>query len=83
MINGKDDIFQITASVLGVRARGIFHESFKNRVSVSYSPPALPHTSPAGLQSQRFWVLVIPVQDPRAAEPSVGLGPLTPWGEAL
>ena len=52
---------------------------FKGRVSIAHSPLGLPKVSPTGLQSQRFWELIFPAQDPQAGEPNVGLRPLVPW----
>ena len=51
--------------------------------SISLSSLALLKVSPAALQSQTLRGLVIPVQDPRAGEPNVGLGTLASWGEPL
>ena len=51
--------FQITAPTLGLESCEIFHVLYKNRVSVSYSPPTLPYTSPTGLPCQAFWGLII------------------------
>ena len=63
------------------------HESlcalFKNEISVSPSPMELLHTSPTGLQCQMFCVLFLPVPDPQAWGPDVGLRTLTPIGESL
>ena len=56
---------------------------FKDRVSASYIPPALPNISPVDFQSQMFWRLISPMQDPWAEEPDMGLRPLTPWGGHL
>ena len=75
--------FQITASVLGLRAYEVLYVPFKSGVSGSYRPSTLLYTSPVGLQSQAFWNLVLSVQDPQAWKPDVGLRPLTPWGEPL
>lgn len=38
---------------------------------VSYSPLALLKISPSGFQSQMFWGLIFPVQDPWAAESQI------------
>ena len=46
--------FQITASVLGLRVCEILYVPFERGIFASYSPPALPYASPAGLQSQMF-----------------------------
>ena len=51
----------------------ILHVPFKNQVLVSYSPPALLDISPTGLQIQKFWEFVFPVQAPWAGEPMWGL----------
>ena len=75
--------FQTTASALGPRAYEILCAPFKSGISISHIPLGLLKVSPAGLQSQKFWGLVFPVQDSQAGEPNVGLGPLTPWGESL
>ena len=61
----------------------ILQAPFKSGVSISYSPPALPHTSPAGFQNLMFWGLVFPVQDPQAGELHVGPRPLIPLGRLL
>ena len=66
------DSFQTTASVLGLVACEILCVPFKSGASVSYSPLTLLYTSPAGLQSQMFWV---PVQDPRLGRLMPGLDP--------
>ena len=75
--------FQTTASVLGLRLCKNLHVLFKSRGSVSYSPVTLPNISPTGFQSQMFWVLIFPMQDPWAREPDVGLGPLALWAGPL
>ena len=63
------------------------HESlyalFKSRLSVSPSPMELLHTSPAGPQSQMPQGLLLPMPDPQAWEPDVGLRTLTSVGEPL
>ena len=46
------DSFQTAATVLGLRAYEILHIPFKSRVSVSYSPSALPKMNPTGFLSQ-------------------------------
>ena len=61
----------------------ILCSSFKSGVSVSYSPLALSYTSLAGLQSQTFWGLAFPVENPQAWEPDVRFRSLAPWGEPL
>ena len=49
---GSDPVsFQMTAGALGLRVWEILCVPFKNEVSVSYRPPVLPYTSPAGLYS--------------------------------
>ena len=60
-----------------------FCMSFKNRVSVSDSPPALLYTRSAGLQIQMLWLFVLLVQYPWTGEPNEGLSSLHSWGEPL
>ena len=45
----------------GTRACETLHVPFKSKVFVSYSPPALPNVSPAGVQSLTFWGLIFPM----------------------
>lgn len=71
--------FQITASTLDLIMCEILSVLFKNRVSISNSPKL----SATFIQSQTFWGLIFQVQDPWVWVPSLGLGPLTPWGEPL
>ena len=63
------------------------HESFcvpsKIGVSVSHSPVEFLRSSPAGLQSQVLCGRLLPMPDPQAGEPLVGLRTLTPVGELL
>ena len=63
------------------------HESlyalFKSRLSVSPSPMELLHTSPAGPQGQVLCGLLLPMPDPQAWEPNMGLRTLPPLGESL
>ena len=75
--------FQITASALAPGVCEILCASFKSGTSISHSPLALPKVIHARLQSQIFWGIIFPVQDPWAREPDVGLRPLTPWEEPL
>ena len=79
----NSDSFQVTAAALGLGICESLHVPFRNRVSVSYSPPALLYTNPASLQSQTFWGLVFLVQYPRLGSPMWGLNPLAPWVEFL
>lgn len=51
--------------------------------SASYSHLALPYASPGGIQSQVFWGLIFPEQNPQAGPANVGLRPLTTWGKPL
>lgn len=74
--------FKLLALCLCLEHERFLHVLFKSRVSVSYSPLALPHTSAAGLQNQAFWGLVFMVQDSQAREPDTGLQPLT-FGQEL
>ena len=53
---------------------------FQSRVSISYSPLALPNRSPTGLQRHMFQVLIFLVQNPQDGESNVELRPLAPWG---
>ena len=46
--------FQITVPALGLRACEIWDMSFKNKVSISYRPPAPQYPNQAGLQSLTF-----------------------------
>ena len=50
---------------------------------ISYSPLSVLNVSPTGLQSQTSWGFIFPVQDLWNGEPSVVLGPLTPWRKPL
>ena len=56
--------FQITVSALGLGVCEILCAPFKSGVCISYSPLALLKVSFTGLQSQVFWELIFPVQDP-------------------
>ena len=75
--------FKLLLLPWGPGVREVLCASFKSGVCVSHSPLALLEVSLGGLQSQTFWGLVFPGQDPQAGEPDVGLGPLTPRGEPL
>ena len=75
--------FQITPSALGPRVCEDLCAPFRNGVSVSHSPQALPEMSPTGLQSQMLWRLFFLEQDAWGREPDMGFRPLTPWGEPL
>ena len=63
------------------------HESlcvpFKNGVSVFPSPMELPHTNPTGLQCLMPWGLLLPMPDPQAWGPDVGLRTLTLIAESM
>ena len=84
LVSGSDPGFlQMTASVPSPGVCEILCTPLKSRVSVSYSPLALPYTSPIGLQSHMFWGLVLLVQDPWAGELNVGLRPITSCGKFL
>lgn len=80
---GSFHSFQIIASALGLLACEICMSFLSVESLISYSPLASPYVIPSGLQSQMFWGLIFPVQDPQAGELDVGLRPLTPWGEPL
>ena len=80
-IGSDPGTFQITASALGLGACEILQVPFKSRVSLPYSPPAIPY--PTGLQSQAFWGPVFPMKDPQPGKLYVKLKPLSPWGEPL
>ena len=51
--------------------------------SVSPSPAQLLLSSPAGLQSQVLWRLLLLMPDPQTGEPDMGLRNLTPMGRPL
>ena len=72
---------RMTTSVLILELERLYVRFFQSGISVSHSPPAFPNVSPTSLQSQVFWGLIFPAQEPRAREPSVWLRPLAPWGE--
>ena len=55
----------------------------KYAVSISPSPGDLLSTSPTGFQCQMLWGLFLPMLDPQAWGPDVGLRTLTPIGEFL
>ena len=55
----------------------------KSGVSVSPRPVELLQSSPAGLQSQMLWALLLPLPGPEAGETNVGLRILTPVGDLL
>ena len=65
--------FHISTSALSLRVCEIFYASFKSRSSVSHSSLRFPKASPFGLQSQTFWGLIFPEQEPWAGEPNVRL----------
>ena len=64
--------FQTAASPLGLGVCDVLHMLCKSGVFISHSPPALPNVSLTGFQSQVFWGLISPVQDPWAEEPDMG-----------
>ena len=53
------------------------------RVCAPSSPVELLRSSPAGLQSQMLWGLLLRMPDPQAGEPDGELRTLTPVGELL
>ena len=65
--------FQITASALCPGAYEILCAPFKCGVSISPNPLGLLKVISTGLQSQTFWGLIFPVQDPQAG-PSHSFG---------
>lgn len=67
---------------LGQSAHEWLCAPFKNGVSFSPSPMELLCTSPTGLNA-RCLGLFLPVPDPQAWGPSMGLRTLTPVGESL
>lgn len=72
--NGSDSgSLQMTPSSLGLRACEILCALFEIGVSLSYSPLALLHASPIGLQCWMFGELVFLVQDPEWGSPMWGL----------
>ena len=73
----------MTVSALGPRTCEILCVPFWSGVSISPSPLELSKVSPTDLQSQAFWGIIFPVQDPQDEEPEVGLRPLTPCREPL
>ena len=76
-VSGSDPgSFQITVSALGLGACKILCKPFKNGVSLSHNPLALPKVSPNDFQRQMFWGLFFLVQVPRAGEANVRIGPL-------
>ena len=68
---------------LGPSAHESLYVPFKNGVSISPSSMELLCTSPTGLQCQMFWGLFLPIPDPQAWGPDVGLRTLSPVGESL
>ena len=50
---------------------------------VSPSPMEFLRSNPADLQSQILWGLLLPLPDPHAGEPDMGLRTFTPVGELL
>lgn len=56
--------FEMTVSLLGLGAYGTWHAPFKNKVTVSYSPPVLPYASLICLQSLMLWGFILMVQMP-------------------
>ena len=67
--------FQIIACALGLRGCENLHMPFKNRVSVFFIPLTLLYTRSTGLQSQMFWGLIFPVQDPLLRSLMLGSDP--------
>ena len=51
--------------------------------SVSLSPVELLYSSPAVLQNQMLWRLLLPIPDPQTGESDVELRTLTPLGDPL
>ena len=51
--------------------------------SLSLSPVKLLYSSPAVLQNQMLWRLLLPLPDPQTGEPHVELRTLTPLGDPL
>ena len=77
------DFYQITALDLGPSAHEFCVCPVRVKSFVSPSPVGLSKLSPTDLQSQMFWGLVFPVQDPWAGEPNVGLRTLTSMEKSL
>lgn len=75
-------LYQRTATELGVRAREILCLTFKSRVSVPYSLPALLNNKPHWFPSQASWGPIFTVADPWAEKPHVECGPLHSSGRA-
>ena len=55
----------------------------RSGVSLSPSPVEFLQSNPTGLQSQILWVLLLPLPDPQAGEPDMGLRTFTPVRELL
>lgn len=55
-----------------------FHVCPLKMESVSHSLVAVLKVSPVGLQSQMFWVLILPMEYPQVGEPSVAVRPNAP-----
>ena len=68
---------------LGPSAHESLWEPFRNGVSIPPSPVEFLHTSPTGFQGWMLWELSLPIPNPQAWELDVGLGTLTPVGEAV
>lgn len=82
--NGSDsDSFQLAAPLLELRVCENLDSTSKGRVCVFYHSVALLCADPAGLQSQMFRGLLLPVQDPWAGETDPGFKTLPPWGELV
>ena len=75
--------YEVSAFSLGPGAHETLCACSKSRVSVSPSPVEFQWSSPAGLQSQILWDLLLPLPDPQAGEPDVGLSTFAPVGELL
>ena len=67
---------------LSPSAQETLHASSSSKSGVP-SPLELLHLCPSGLQSLMLWRLLLPVPEPQAAQPNVGLRTLTPVGEPL
>ena len=75
--------YEVTAFSLGPSVHETLCAPSKSGVFVFPSPMEFLPSSPAGLQSQMLWGLLLPMSDPQAGEPDMGLRTLTPVGEPL
>ena len=75
--------YEVTAFPLGPGGHKILCVTTESGVSVCPSIVEFLESNPIGLHSQMLWGLLLPMPNPQAREPGVGLRTFTPVGEPL